>query len=42
MKLELELDIREDKEYKIEAIKDNTVYAKATEGQLLGLYFLIS
>lgn len=38
----LEFNAREDKEYKIEAIKVNTVYNKEVEGQLPGFYYLVS
>lgn len=37
------LNIREDKKYKVEIIKDSTVYAsKVVEGQLLRLYYIVS
>lgn len=32
----------EDKEYKLEGIKDNSVCNKVVEGQLLRLYYLVS
>ena len=39
---EPEFDAGNNKEYEIEAIKDCIVYAKETERQLLGLYYLVS
>lgn len=43
LKFKLELDIGEDKGYKIEVMKNNTVYiTKAIRDQLLRLYYLIS
>lgn len=42
LKLESELNIRENKEYKVETNKDSTIYTKAAEGQLPGLYYLVS
>ena len=39
---EPEFDTNNNKEYEVEAIKDNAVYAKETEGQLPGLYYLVS
>lgn len=43
MKLEseLNLNVREGVEYKVEAIKDSVVYAIKTTDQLLGLYYRI-
>lgn len=41
LELEPKLDVGEDKEYKVEAIKNNVVYAKATKDSLLGLYHLL-
>lgn len=39
----LELDIGENKEYKVEIIKNNTIYTiKAIRSQLLRLYYLVS
>ena len=32
----------DNKEYKVEAIKDSAVYAKEAEGHLLGLNYLVS
>ena len=32
----------DNKEYKVEAIWDNTVYAKEADGHLLGLYYLVA
>lgn len=40
--LELEFDVGEDKRYKVEAIKDSTVYNKTLKNQLLALYYLVS
>ena len=39
-----QLDFKADnnKEYKVEAIRDSTVYARESEGHLLGLYYLVS
>ena len=39
---EPEFDVGNNKKYEIEAIKDSAVYAKEAEGQLPGLYYLIS
>ena len=39
---EPEFNAGDDKEYEIEAIKDSAVYAKEAEGQLPGLYYLVS
>ena len=42
-KTHLELDAEDKKEYKVEAIWDNTVYARESEsGHLLGIYYLVS
>lgn len=42
MEPELELDVNENKKYKVKIIKDSVVYAnKTTEGQLSGLYYLL-
>lgn len=41
LKLELALDVGDDREYEIEVIKNSTVYAKAIEDQLSRLYYLI-
>ena len=41
-KPEPEFDTGNDKEYKVEAIKDSAVYAKEAEGYLPGLYYLVS
>ena len=38
---EFELD-NKNKEYKVEAIQDTTVYAKKVDGHLPGLYYLIA
>ena len=37
-----EFDVGNNKKYKIEAIKDSTVYAKEAEGHLPDLYYLVS
>ena len=37
-----EFDADDNKEYRVEAIIDSTVYAKKTEGHLPGLYYLVS
>ena len=39
---EPEFDAGNNKEYKVEAIIDSTVYAKEAERYLLGLYYLVS
>ena len=39
--LELEFNTSNNKEYKVEAIRDSTVYAKKAEKHLLGLYYLV-
>ena len=36
-----ELELSNDKEYKVEAIQDSEVYAKKANKHLLGLYYLI-
>ena len=41
LELELEFDAGNNKKYKIEAIKDNAVYAKEAEGYLPDLYYLV-
>lgn len=41
LKLELELNIGENKKYKIEAIKNSAVYIEVTENQLPALYYLV-
>ena len=38
---EPEFDAGDNKEYKVEAIKDSAVYAKEAEGYLPGLYYLV-
>lgn len=40
--LQLELGVRENKEYKVEIINDSFVYIKAAKDQLSGLYYLVS
>lgn len=42
LKLELKVDVREDKKYKVKAIKDSTIFTKTTKSQLAELYNLIS
>ena len=37
-----EFDVSNNKEYKVEAIIDNAVYAKKVEKHLSGLYYLVS
>ena len=37
-----ELDVDNDKEYKIEVIQDSAVYVKEVDRYLLGLYYLVS
>ena len=39
---EPEFNAGDNKEYKVEAIKDSAVYAKEAEGHLPGLYYLVS
>ena len=39
---EPEFDANNNKEYKVEAIIDSTVYAKEAERHLSGLYYLVS
>ena len=39
---EPEFNAGDNKEYKVEAIKDSAVYAKKAEGYLSGLYYLVS
>ena len=40
--IELEFNAGNSKEYKVEAIRDNVVYAKESEGHLPGLYYLVA
>lgn len=42
LKLEPELDEREDKKYKIGVFKDSAIYTEAAKNPLLGLYYLVS
>ena len=35
-------ELVDDKEYKVEAIQDSAVYAKETDGHVLGLYYLVA
>lgn len=42
LKLELELDVKKNKEYEVETIKDSAVYVKAVKSQLLKVYYLVS
>ena len=37
----LKFEPGDEKEYKVEGISDNTVYAKEVDGHLLGLYYLV-
>ena len=37
-----EFELGDNKEYKVEAIQDCTVYAKITDGHQPGLYYLIA
>ena len=37
----LELDKYNNKNYKVEAIRDNVVYAKEVDRYFLGLYYLV-
>ena len=39
---EPEFNASNNKEYEIEAIKDNAVYTKKAKGHLSGLYYLVS
>ena len=39
---EFELEPGDDKEYKVEAIRDSAVYAKEADGHLSGLYYLVA
>ena len=39
---EPEFDVSNNKEYKVEAIKDSAFYAKEIKGHLPGLYYLVS
>lgn len=41
-KLELEFNIKKDKEDKIEAILDNIIYTNKAKDQLSGLYYFVS
>lgn len=41
LELELEFNTGNNKEYELEAIRDNTIYAKKIEGHLPSLYYLI-
>ena len=40
--LEPEFNASNNKEYKIEIIKDSTIFAKEAKGHLPGLYYLVS
>ena len=40
-KPEPEFDVDDNKKYKVETIKDSTVYVKEAEGHLSGLYYLV-
>ena len=37
-----EFELGNNKEYKVEAIQDNAVFAKEADGHLLGLYYLVT
>ena len=39
---ELEFDAGNNKKYKVEAIRDNTIYVKKVEEHSPGLYYLVS
>ena len=39
---ELDFEASDSEEYKVEAIRDNAVYARESEGHLPGLYYLIA
>lgn len=41
MFLEFELSIGKDKEYKVDAIRDNAIYNEVAKSSLPGLYHLI-
>lgn len=42
LKLKLKLDVRENKDYKVETIKNSNIHVnKTTRSQLLGFYYLI-
>ncbi len=41
METTIELDEVDSEEYKVEAICDNAVYVKESEGHLLGLYYMV-
>ena len=40
--LDFKFEAGDDKEYEVDGIRDNTVYAKKSAGQLPGLYYLVS
>ena len=42
LELESEFDAGNNKEYKVEAIKNSTIYAKKAKRYLSGLYYLVS
>ncbi len=42
METAIELDEGDSKEYEVKAICNNTVYTRESEGQLPGLYYLVS
>lgn len=42
LELELKLDVKENKEYKVETIKNSAVYVKAVKSQLPKVYYLVS
>lgn len=37
-----EFEASDEKEYKLEAIRDSIVYTKEADGDLLGLYYLVA
>ena len=39
---ELDFETGNSKEYKVEAIRDSTVYARESKGHLSGLYYLVA
>ena len=40
--LDFEYEASNDKEYKVDGIRDSAVYARESAGQLPGLYYLVS
>ena len=39
--MQLEFEAGNNKEYKVDGIRDSAVYAKESASQLLGLYYLV-